>query len=188
MKNLLKFIAFALIAILVLNSCDDNYTEEDALQAQQTVDLIVAVTDKSNYDQALDGATVSTVINGASVEKITDATGMVTFEDVKIGGNLNIYVSKADYTTTFTTINTTPSNYRQATVSASVSIYSLSDENLVTVKGQLTIETDLTNRNKEVVEGAEVKVYNQYLPNGSTKALVGTSDAQGKYEIQVPVN
>ncbi|PLX16967.1 MAG: hypothetical protein C0597_07545 [Marinilabiliales bacterium] len=188
MKNLLKFIAFALIAILVFNSCEDNYTEEDAMQALQKVDLIVAVTDKSNYDQAVDGATVSTVIDGVSVEKTTDATGQVTFEDVKIGGNLNVYVTKADYTTTFTTVNTTPSDYRQASVSTSVSIYSLSDESLVTVKGQLTIETDLTNRTKEVVEGAEVRVYNQYLPNGGAKVFVGISDAEGKYEIKVPVN
>jgi hypothetical protein len=189
MKNVLKFIVFALVAGLSLNSCEnDTFTEEDAMQALQKVDLIIAVTDKSNYDQAVDGATVSTVIDGVNVEKTTDATGLVTFEDVNIGGNLNIYVTKADYTTTFTTVNTTPSDYRQATVSASVSVYSLADESLVTVKGQLTIETDLTNRTKEVVEGAEVKVYNQYLPNGGAKAFIGISDAEGKYEIKVPVN
>ncbi len=189
MKNIFRIFAFALIAGLSFNSCEkDTFTEEDAMQALQKVDLIIAVTDKSNYDEAVDGATVSTVINGVSAEKTTDATGLVTFEDVKIGGNLNIYVTKVDYTTTFTTVNTTPSDYRQATVSASVSIYSLADESLVTVKGQLTIETDLTNRTKEVVEGSEVKVYNQYLPNGGAKAFVGISDAEGKYEIKVPVN
>jgi hypothetical protein len=189
MKNIFKIFAFALIAGLSFNSCEeDTFTEEDAMQALQKVDLIIAVTDKSNYDQAVDGATVSTVIDGVNVEKTTDATGLVTFEDVNIGGNLNIYVTKVNYTTTFTTVNTTPSDYRQATVSASVSVYSLADESLVTVKGQLTIETDLTNRTKEVVEGAEVKVYNQYLPNGGAKAFIGISDAEGKYEIKVPVN
>ncbi|MCD4833468.1 MAG: hypothetical protein K8R31_06705, partial [Bacteroidales bacterium] len=189
MKNLLKFIAFALIAGLFFNSCEeDTFTEEDAMKALQEVDLIIAVTDKSNFDQPVDAATVSTVIDGVTVEKITDATGMVTFEDVKIGGNLNVYVSKENYTTSFTTVNTTPSDYRQATVSASVYIYSLADENLVTVKGQLTIETDLTNRTKEVVAGAEVRAYNYNLPNGSAKAFVNTTDAEGKYEIKVPVN
>jgi hypothetical protein len=188
MKNILKNFVFALVIVFSFNSCEDTFTEEDAMQALQKVDLIIAVTDKSNYDQAVDGATVSTVIDGVNVEKTTDATGLVTFEDVNIGGNLNIYVTKVDYTTTFTTVNTTPSDYRQATVSASVSVYSLADESLVTVKGQLTIETDLTNRTKEVVEGAEVKVYNQYLPNGGAKAFIGISDAEGKYEIKVPVN
>ncbi|NOQ28459.1 MAG: hypothetical protein GQ564_24105 [Bacteroidales bacterium] len=189
MKNIFKIFAFALIAGLSFNSCEeDTFTEEDAMQALQKVDLIIAVTDKSNYDQAVDGATVSTVIDGINVEKTTDATGLVTFEDVSIGGNLNIYVTKVDYTTTFTTVNTTPSDYRQATVSASVSVYSLADESLVTVKGLLTIETNLTNRTKEVVAGAEVKVYNQYLPNGGAKAFIGMSDAEGKYEIKVPVN
>ncbi|MBI9054439.1 MAG: hypothetical protein JEY96_11520 [Bacteroidales bacterium] len=188
MKNILKNFVFALVIVFSFNSCEDTFTEEDAMEALQKVDLIIAVTDKSNYDQAIDGATVSTVIDGVNVEKTTDATGLVTFEDVNIGGNLNIYVTKVDYTTTFTTVNTTPSDYRQATVSASVSVYSLADESLVTVKGQLTIETDLTNRTKEVVEGAEVKVYNQYLPNGGAKAFIGISDAEGKYEIKVPVN
>lgn len=189
MKNIFKIFAFALIAGLSFHSCEeDTFTEEDAMLALQKVDLIIAVTDKSNYDQALDGATVSTVFDGVNVEKTTDATGLVTFEDVNIGGNLNIYVTKEGYTTTFTTVNTTPSDYRQSTVSASVSLYSLADESLVTVKGQLTIETDLTNRTKEVVEGAEVKVYNQNLPDGSAKVFIGISDVEGKYEIKVPVN
>jgi hypothetical protein len=113
---------------------------------------------------------------------------MVIFEKIKIGGNINLYVSKENYTKTFTTVNTIPGDYRQATLSANVSMYSLADENLVTVKGQLTIETDLTNRIKEVVEGTEVRVFNQNLPNGAAKAFIGTSDAEGKYEIMVPVN
>jgi hypothetical protein len=189
MKNVLKFIVFALIAGLSLNSCkEDTFTEEDAMKALQEVDLIIAVTDKSNFDAPVEAATVRTVINGLSVEKATDATGMVSFEKVKIGGNLNVYVSKENYTTTFSTVYTTPNDYRQSVVSASVSIYSLSDENLVTIKGQLTIETDLTNRTKEVVVGSEVRVYNQYLPDGGSKAFIGTSDTEGKYEVKVPVN
>ncbi|HAF31310.1 MAG TPA: hypothetical protein DCG75_19910 [Bacteroidales bacterium] len=189
MKNVLKFIVFALISGLAFNSCEkDTFTEEDAMQALQEVDLIIAVTDKSNFDLPVDSATISTVIDGITVEKTTDATGMVVFENVKIGGNLNVYVSKTNYTKTFTTVSTTPNDYRQATVSATVSIYSLADQNLVTVKGQLTIETDLTNRTKEVVVGTEVRVYNTYLPNGSAKAFVGISDAEGKYEVKVPVN
>ncbi len=189
MKNVLKFIAFALIAGFFFNSCEeDTFTEEDAMKALQEVNLIIAVTDNSNYDQPVDAATVRTVIDGITVEKTTDATGMVTFENVKIGGYLNVYVSKENYTTSFTTVNTTPSDYRQTVISSNISIYSLSDENLVTVKGQLTIETDLTNRTKEVVAGAEVIAYNPSLPSGSTKAFVGISDAEGKYEIKVPVN
>ena len=156
--------------------------------ALQEVDLVVAVTDKSNYDVPVVAATVRTAIDGQSVTKTTDSTGTVTFDNIKIGGNLNVYVSKENYTTTFTTVYTTPDDYRQSVVSANVSIYSLADENLVTVKGQLSIETDLTNRTKEVVAGGEVRVYNQYLPQGGAKAFVGMSDAEGKYEIKVPVN
>lgn len=189
MKNVLKFIVFTLVAGLSFNSCEkDTFTEEDAMQALQKVDLIITVTDKSNFDLPVDSATVSTVIDGVTVEKLTDASGMVSFKKAKIGEDLNVYVSKENYTKTFTTINTTPANYRQSAVSANVYIYSLADENLVTVKGQLTIETDLTNRTKEVVVGSEVRVFNQDLPNGSVKAFIGKSDKEGKYEIKVPVN
>jgi len=188
MKNILKFFAFALMAILLFNSCEDNYSEEDAMNAQQVVDLIISVTDESNFDIAVESATVRAIINGVSVELITDATGIVTFKDVKIGGYLNIYVSKENYTTTYTTVNTTPSNYRQTTVSANISIYSLADENTATVKGQVSIETNLTNRTKEYLKDFEVRVFNYNLPNGAIKAFVGTTDSIGKYEIKVPVN
>lgn len=188
MKNILKFFGFALVAILLFNSCEDNYTEEDAMRAQQVVDLIISVTDESNFDVAVDSATVKTVIDGVAMEQSTDASGVVVFEDVKIGGNLNVYVSKDNYTTTFTTVNTTPTTYRQTTVSANISIYSLADANTATVKGQVTIETDLTNREKEYVENMEVRAFNYSLPNGAVKAFIATTDSIGKYEIKVPVN
>ena len=188
MKNILKFFAFALVAVLLFNSCEDNYSEEDAMKAQQVIDLIISVTDESNFDVAVEAATVKTVINGAAVELTTDAAGMVTFEDVQIGGSLNIYVSKENYTTTFSSVNTTPGNYRQTTISQNISIYSLAETNTATVKGQLTIETDLTNRTTEVLEGVEVRAFNYSLPNGAVKAFIGTTDAEGKYEIPVPVN
>lgn len=189
MKNVFKFLVFFLIAGLFFSSCEkDTFTEEDAMEALQKVNLVISVTDASNFNQPIEGATVRTIIDSVAVEKTTDASGLVTFTNVKISGNLNVYISKADYTTAFTTISTTPNDYRQTVVSSNVSIYSLSDENLATVKGQLTIETDLTNRTKEVVAGAEVRVYNPYLPNGCAKNFIGVTDSVGKYEIKVPVN
>jgi hypothetical protein len=189
MKKIWRIFVFALIAGFSFNSCqEDTFTEEDAMKALQEVDLVISVTDVSNFNQVIEAATVRIVIDGIAVEKATDVTGIVTFEDVKIGGDLNVYVSKENYTTTYTDISTTPDDYRQSTVYGTISIYSLADANLATVKGQLTIETDLTNRTKEVVEGAEVRIYNYSLPNGSPKAFIGISDAEGKYEIKVPVS
>ena len=189
MKTVFKFLSFALIAGLLFSSCEkDTFTEEDAMKALQEVNLMISVTDQSNFNQPIEAATVSIVIDSVTVAKTTNATGMVCFEKVKISGNLNVYISKTDYTSAFTTINTRPADYRQTTVSRSIGIYSLSDENLTTVKGQLTIETDLTNRTKEVVAGAEVRVSNYSLPDGCAKNFIGTTDSIGKYEIKVPVN
>lgn len=189
MKNLFKFLVFFLITGLLFSSCEkDTFTEEDAMKALQEVNLAITVTDHSNFDQPIEGATVSTLIDSVAVQKTTDANGMVNFGKIKISGNLNVYVKKTGYTGAFTTVNTQPNDYRQTSITKNIAIYSLSDESLATVKGQLTIETDLTNRTKEVVANAEVRVYNSNLPSGSAKTFIGTTDSLGNYEIKVPVN
>ncbi len=191
MKNQLKKLAFFLFAgALVFSSCDkDKFTEEDALEALQEIGFIVAVTDATNNDVPLGSANVKIVYKGETVQKTTDSTGTAVFEDIQIGGNMNVYVTKDGYTTIFTSVSTLPGDYRQSIVNKSVRLYSLSDEKMFTVKGKLTIESDLTNRTRETVpEGTEVIVQNSYIPAGIQENYVGTTDANGEYSVKVPVN
>ncbi len=187
MKKFLKFLSFVLISGIATYSCTDEFNEKDAMEALQLVSLQVAVHDASNSDAALSGVTVKAVIDTMAVTATTNPNGIAVFEDLKIGGNINIYVSKEGYTTVFTSVNTTPNDYRQTVIGSNVYMYSTTGDNVVTIKGQLTIETNVTNRQREYVSDVEVLAYNGSLGN-TERFFVGTTDATGNYSIVVPVD
>lgn len=187
MKRILKFLLLVLISGITIYSCTDEFNEKDAMEALQIVSLQVAVHDASNSDVALSGVTVKAVIDTTAVSATTNSNGIAVFENLKIGGNVNIYASKDGYTTIFTTVSTTPYDYRQTVVGSNIYMYSTTGDNVVTVKGQVTIETDMTNRQREYVSDIEILAYNGSL--GATgRFFVGTTDATGNYSIVVPVD
>jgi hypothetical protein len=187
MKNLLKFLSIFLMLGIITVSCSDEFNEEDALEILQKVDLQIGVLDASNSNSAIEGAEVKAVIDGSVVTAISNSNGVAVFEDVKIGGDINVTVSLTDYTTVTSTIETTPDDYRQTVVSDNVYLYATTGDNIATIIGQLTIETDLTNRQREFVEGIEVIAYNNSLYN-TTNHFVGTTDVNGNYSIAVPID
>ncbi|MBI9052991.1 MAG: hypothetical protein JEY96_04190 [Bacteroidales bacterium] len=187
MKNLLKFLSVFLMLGIITVSCSDEFTEEDALEALQKIDLQVAVHDASNGDLAIEGAEVKAVINDQVVTVTSNSNGVAIFKDIKIGGNVNVTVTMADYTSAYTNINTTPDDYRQTVVSGNVYLYATAGDNIATITGQLTIETDLTNRQREFVEGVEVIAYNSSL-SYTTTYFSGITDANGNYSIPVAID
>lgn len=186
MKNYLKFLVLLLIGN-VLVSCNDEFTEEDAMDALQVITLQIGVRDAGNSYTAVSGAEVKAVVDAESVTATTDTNGIAVFENVSVGGYVNVYVTKDDYTTVYEQVNTTPDDYRQTVVSEDIYMYSLSSDNMAVVEGKLTIETDLTNRERETLSGVEVLAYNDNL-SGVTQYFVGETDASGNYSINVPVN
>jgi hypothetical protein len=65
-------------------------------------------------------------------------------------------------------------------------MYPTEGDNMAIVQGRLTIETDVTNREKEAVPaGTMIKAYNYSLV--TDVAFTGTTDADGNYSISVPV-
>ncbi len=178
------------IGILLSTSCEKkSVTQEDVINQQQLVNLVLQILDASSTDIApLDQALVTVTAGEKTEQKTSDATGIVTFEDIPIGGNIPVEVSRTDYTSIKTTVNTNPANFRQAVVYGTLNLYSLSDSLMTTVKGIVTIETDVTNRDPDFLPvGTEVKAYNTDLIGNNT-AFIGTTDAEGKYEIKIPVN
>jgi hypothetical protein len=178
------------IGILLSTSCEKkSVTQEDVINQQQLVDLILLILDASSPNTApLDCAMVKVTAGEEVKEKATDATGVASFEDVPIGGNIPVEVTKTNYTTIKVNVNTNPANFRQAVVYATLNLYSLADSLMATITGYVTLESDVTNRESEVLPvGTEIKAYNQSMV-GSTTAFVGTTDAEGKYEIMVPVH
>ncbi len=192
MRNFFNFMLFVALGAMVFVSCEeDKFTEKDAMDELQKIDVAITVQDGSSYGEAVEGATVSILKDSAAsttTEKTTDASGNALFEDIKIGGNITVYVNKDDYTKRSFSVSTSTNSYRDSRISETVKIYPLSGDNMATVKGQLTIETDLTNRKREKLAGQEVRVINRNFGSDIEKSFVGTTDSEGKYAIKVPVN
>jgi len=187
MKNVLQFFIFFLGLTFSLNSCDNNeFTEEDALKSLQQVSLQISVLDAANDNIPVEGVQVQIGTTGSNTIAYTNDFGIASFDNVPISGDITMSVTKTNYTTTTTTINTIPSNYRQNVISSIVKTYAMTGDNVVTVSGYLTIETDLTNTDREVIADAEVIVNNSNLQ--STQKYFSTkTDKNGFYEIKIPV-
>jgi hypothetical protein len=178
-----------MVPLMFLFSCKkDKFTEKDALDAQQTIDVLITVVDASSSLAPVADATVTAIVDSVAVTKTTNASGTVVFTKAKIGGNLTISISKANYTSVLTIIFTSPDSYRQTQVSKIVNVYSLDPTKIATINGRLTMQSDLTNRKREPAVGFVVKARNNNL-NATTDVLfTATTDADGKYSISVPVS
>jgi hypothetical protein len=185
MKNQISKLILFMVPVMLLFSCNkDKFSEKDALNAQQTVDLLLTVIDYSSSMAPVEGATVTVVSDSTITTKTTSADGIVMFTNIAIGGYATVSVSKTDYTSVLTTVNTNPSSYRQTQVSDQIYLYGLGSANMATIKGRLTFQSDLTDRNREPAVGVVVKAINNNL---NTQIFTSTTDADGKYSIAVPV-
>ncbi len=166
-------------------ACTDDFTEEDALNAQQTIDLSIYVIDYFDA-KGLSDAEVSVVQDGSIVSVTTNEDGVAMFSDIKIGNRLPVTVEKAGFTKVQATTYMDVENFRQAQVSQTIGVLSLT-ENTATIKGKMEIETDLTNDETETVpEGSEVSVYLDLFSNINDIEIKTTTDAAGNYELKVP--
>ncbi|WP_343855564.1 hypothetical protein [Fulvivirga kasyanovii] len=183
-----RILSFLLVIILagVFTSCKDDFTEEDALNAQQTVDVSIYVTDYFNTT-AVSGATVSIIKDGATVTAETNEQGVASFSDIKIGGGLPVTVEKEGFTKVNKLVDIDVTNYREGHFTTTVDVLSLT-ENTAIIKGKLEIETDLTNEETEIVpEGTEViAILNVEDFSGNSIEISATTDANGNYELVVP--
>ena len=189
MKKIIKFLVFTMIAGVLATSCEkDQYTEEEALEQQQLVDVVIAILDASSDLESLNGVTVKIVVDNEIVSDSTNSDGLVIFEDVKIGGNIIVTATKNNYTSIWGEVNTSIGNFRQRQVHETFYMYSTASDKIATVKGRLIYETDVTNREVEPVVGEVVRVDNNDLATGRDQLFTGTTDADGYYEVQVPVS
>ena len=181
----LAFIAF------VFNACQDKFSEEDALEAQQTIDLSVYVFDGYNKDGVKE-ASVSLIKDGDEKTEKTNELGVATFDDVKIGSNMPVKIKKEGYTSIRKMINISGIDYRQGSYTVDVPVLSL-DSNTATIKGELDIQTNLTNDSVEAPPaGTQVKAYVDLSNIGSGNLeeveLIAETDQAGKFEFTVPSN
>ena len=190
MKNLIKFLFVLAAGSIIFTACEnDEFTEEDAMQSMQQIDLSLTITNGSTLGEPVDTASVKIIKNSKAVEKTTDEEGMVTFKDLPVGDEFNVYVSRDGYTSVVAKLDLSTDNYRVGQVNRDIQIYPLNGDNLATVNGRVDIETDLTNRETERVSGLKVRVFNKTLTEDNTqKYYVDSTDANGEYSIKVPVS
>lgn len=189
MRSVFKlFLFFPLIALAFISCEEDEFSEKEAMEELRHIDMVLTVIDPGSYADVVEGVTVKVVGDSTSIAKTTDSMGSVVFEDLKIGGEIGVYIEKENYTRAFYRVNTSTNSYGQSQVAATLPVYALDGENMAVVKGQLTIETDLTNRSRETVNNREVRVVNPALGNNVESAFVTTTDDNGNYSVKVPVN
>lgn len=164
---------------------------------------------------SVSGAIVTTSQHGVTVSKTTSDNGIVVFDDLRIG---NIAVSvqadgytSVDYEAQIQAENdTTVLQYYDISrnMATMVPVYSTT-ENLATIEGIVSLDSDLTNKQKESLAGISVIAYIQPENliidcEGCTLGQYGrlwgtitssvyhstqstsTTDAAGAYSIQVP--
>ncbi len=185
-KTRILQILLAVFTAGIFSSCEDDFTEKDALDAQQTIDLSVYVMNNFNTS-GVSEASVSIIKDGNLVTAQTNELGIATFNDVKIGGGLPVTVEKEGFTKTQRLVNVSVSNFREGQFTTTVEIYSLT-ENTATVRGKIEIETDLTNEDSELV-AAGTEIVALLNDNGiNTVEITTTVDENGNYEFVLPAN
>ncbi|MFA8433774.1 MAG: hypothetical protein ACEPOZ_04580 [Marinifilaceae bacterium] len=190
MKKLLSLLMGLFLVGGLVSSCDDDsYTEEDALNDLQKINVVISVTDASSNYELVEGATVKMVDGESILEATTDAAGIALFSDVKVGSEMPVYVSKEGFTTTFKAITLSTNSAREVQVGETVAVYSLADDKMAVVKGRMSVQSDLTTEEREAVpEGTEILLTTNDLPEGNSNIFVGKTDANGNYEVKVPVS
>lgn len=183
-----SLLSLAVIGLIFTTSCKDEYTEKDALEAQQLIDFALYVFDESDANEAaLSGATVVFVQGTETRTVTTDENGVAVFADAKIGSGV-YKVTLEGYTSMSGTISLSTSNFRQSQFTSSIGLYNTatSSEFMATVKGRVEIEKDLTNDVTEYADGIDLLVFVDY--GSETKTFTATTDVDGRYELQIPTS
>ena len=186
-KITLKPLMIALLTLAISISCDDDdLSQEDIINNQQLINLTIRVVDATREDLPIDSAIVEIVDNGEIKSVVTGQTGLAVFTDVTISNIIPVTITKSGYTSVASDINTAFKNYREAHILDKMSLYPIDGDYVTTIKGRLTIESDVTNRKREAVPaGTIVKAFNNNI--SSSMAFTGETDNEGNYELKVPV-
>lgn len=236
MKNYLKLMVIGLFLLGAVSSCEDKFTEEDSLNAQTEIERlrdslkkaggivnytihIINGTDASVGSKAgngLAGASVTISQWGIVKTETTNEQGMVVFPDLRIG-KVAVDVNLDGYTPMSFIASLSPEgedgyNFNgeegMRNAATQVPIFALTGESTSTVKGKVTIDSDLTNNSPEPAANVNVAMVlntddpqftgmfnNQTGDNGmgqiismtyGSAVMRATTDANGDYTITVP--
>ncbi len=118
---------------------------------------------KSGKGGSLNGASVTVSQYGQVLTQTTDATGIVVFNDLRIG-NASVSITATDYTSVNFVADLTPltdpnyqaSSYTVREAATLVPVFPITGSSLTTISGKVTLETNLTNNTPEDASGLTV--------------------------------
>ncbi len=167
-------------------ACNDDFNEEDLLQAQQDLadaanaDRVEALNQAGNLldytvtvhsdDVPIQGASVSaTNQSGATATVTTDATGNAVFSDIQLGAH-TIAISSANHLNVSYLVDFGKAEEgvhyelingnvipKEISEASKMELYALSGIQTATIKGRVEIETDLTNSTPEVPQDITIR-------------------------------
>ncbi len=178
------FFLFIILSLSTLYSCREEFSQEDALDLLNSVDISVYVYNRSlDYSEPVQNARVK-ITQGNSVYELTsDSNGLVNVEGAEYG-KVFISVEADGFTSWYSDVSFYSTGEGQNQQTYSVGIYSLSDESLAKVSGKVLIEKDLTNDTAEFADGITLNLRIS-LSEGSFEFRAVT-DKFGNYEFHVP--
>lgn len=147
---------------------------------------------KSGKGGSLSGATITVSQYGQAITKTSDVTGIVVFNDLRIG-NASVSITATDFTSVNFIADLTPlydpnfqiTSYSIREAATLVPVFPLTGSSLTTISGKVTLETDLTNNTPEDASDlavvASVDMDKDSNSDGTTdfaeRFLKGNSDA-----------
>ncbi|MGD1895186.1 MAG: hypothetical protein ACFB15_31905 [Cyclobacteriaceae bacterium] len=206
MKKVLSLLLGVGALGLALTSCEDEFTEEDALALQQenlinyektrdslervggiihyTVQVFdgTEVTSNARTESLSPSATVTAIQNGDTVTVNTGTEGLAFFDDMRIG-LVTVRVESPNFTTAVFTADITPDNFESATVrnaSTPIYIFPTTEANgAAVVTGKVEVETNLLNDTPELAVGATVRGYIDVNDGNFSGDYIYTGEAGG---------
>lgn len=144
---------------------------------------------KSTTSNGVDGASVTASQYGLIQTLTTDGTGMVVFEDLRIG-KVSVDVSMTGYTPASFVAELNPVTsitgdpfYSDRSAASQVPLFPLTGSSTTTVSGKVTYESDLTNDSPEIAAGVQVSASIDVDRAGFKDTYINTSGNWGSGEI-----
>lgn len=190
------------LAMIVMVSCEDEFTQEDlaTFQEAQLTEAIAALNNDGKFAGAsikvvtenndpVEGATVSLTSETGVQSSTTDASGLAVFTNVFVGGNI-LEIDAENYIPMLAAANIGEITYEvineqiapiKVNTSAIFGLYPTGGET-ATISGIVTVDSILTNETREFVSGVDIVAAISAI-GSSTSAGTGTFQNSDHFNI-----
>lgn len=169
-----------IITVLFFSACEkDGITEKELLEKLSESSLSIKISN-SGTNEPISDAFVSIAASGKILTDTSDEKGFVFFEGLEQQSNAKLIVSKEGYWVYDNEINL---EFSSRAAGEHVEIFLNDKDKATTIKGKVTIQTDLTTLDPEHPVGITIKALNQ---SREILAIAKTNN-KGEYELKFPI-